>query len=185
MLLAGGGPEAEARLMPLRQAGACIRAVAFDHGEAFRRTAEALGGVEILDAPFQPAHLDGVRLAVAATDEPGLAAAVAREAAARGIFCNVQDDPEASDAFFAATLRRGPWRVAVGTDGAFPGLARMLRDVLARLIPERHGPPLEELARLRLLLLEAVPDADLRRRRLERLLRAFRRLYFPIEEERP
>jgi siroheme synthase-like protein len=138
--------------------------------------------VERITGPYAAAHLDGVRLVVSATDDPAANAQVAREARARGIFCNAVDDPGACDAFFAASFARGPWHLAIGTDGAFPGLARALREVLDQLIPPEHGATLAELGRLRRRLRTALPDPDRRRRGLERLLRAFRRTYFSIEE---
>jgi len=182
VLLVGGGRTAEAKLAPLRQAGAAIRSVALRHTEGFLREAERLGGVERITGPYAAAHLEGVRLVVSATDDPATNAQVAREARARGIFCNAVDDPGACDAFFAASFTRGPWHLAIGTDGAFPGLCRALREVLDQLIPPEHGATLAELGRLRRRLRTALPDPGRRRRGLERLLRAFRRTYFSIEE---
>lgn len=182
VLLVGGGRTAEAKLGPLRAAGARVRSVALRHGEGFLREAARLGGVDLVSGPYQPGHLEGVRLAVSATDDPHTNAQVARDALALGIFCNAVDDPGACDAFFAASFRRGPWHLAIGTDGAFPGLARALREVLDQLLPPDHGATLQELGRLRQRLRTVLPVPDLRRRRLERLLRAFRRAYFPPEE---
>ena len=182
MLLVGGGRTAEAKLAPLRQAGASIRSVALRHHDAFLRAARQLGGVELIPGPYQARHLDGIRLVVSATDDPATNAQVAREARERNLFCNAVDDPGACDAFFASSFQRGPWQLAIGTGGAFPGLSRTLRQVLDQLIPPDHGATLEELGRLRQRLRTVLPDPDRRRRSLERLLGAFRRTYFPIEE---
>ncbi|MDR3669817.1 MAG: bifunctional precorrin-2 dehydrogenase/sirohydrochlorin ferrochelatase [Holophaga sp.] len=182
VLLVGGGRTAEARLGALRAAGAGIRSVAIRHSESFLREAERLGGVDLIPGPYQSAHLEGVRLAVSATNDPRTNSQVAREARARGIFCNAVDDPKACDAFFAATFCRGPWRLAIGTDGTFPGLSRALREVLELLIPPNHGSTIQELGRLRQQLRASLPDPELRRQRVERLVRAFRRVYFPTKE---
>jgi precorrin-2 dehydrogenase/sirohydrochlorin ferrochelatase len=185
VLLVGGGRTAEAKLGPLRDAGARILSVSLRHHDGFLREAERRGGVDLLREPFHPSHLDGVRLAVSATDDPAVNARVAREARRRDIFCNAVDDPEYCDAYFASIFRRGPWHLAIGTQGAFPGLSAALRGLLDQLIPEDHGATLEELACLRRRLKAALPDPDLRRRRLERLLAAFRRTYFPSQETQP
>ena len=185
VLLVGGGRTAEAKLGPLAQAGAAIRAVALRHHPAFLRACRRHDRVELVAGPFEPAHLDGVRLVVSATDDPLVNAQVAELARARGIFCNAVDDPPACDAYFAASLRRGPWHLAIGTDGGFPGLARTLREVLEALIPDGHGECLEELAGLRRRLRSALPEPEARRQRLERLLRAFRRTYFATQEPAP
>lgn len=185
MLLVGGGRTAEAKLGPLREAGAQVRAVALRHHPGFLAAAGRLGGVELVAGPYLPLHLEGVRLVVSATDDPQVNARVAGDARDRNLFCNAVDDPPACDAYFAASFRRGPWHLAVGTQGHFPGLARVLRQVLDQLIPEAHGATLEELALLRRRLKAALPGPELRRERLERLLRAFRRTYFPLEGHQP
>ena len=177
MLLVGGGRTAEAKLGPLRDAGAAIRSVAILHHPSFLRESHRRGRVELIPGPFQPSHLDGIRLVVSATDDPRVNAEVAEEARARGIFCNAVDDPPACDAYFASSFRRGPWHVAIGTEGGFPGLSRALREVLELLIPLGHDGALQELAHLRRRLKVALPDPELRRQRLDRLLRAFRRTY--------
>jgi len=179
VLLVGGGRTAEAKLGPLRDAGARVRAVALRHNPSFLREAERRGGVELITGPFHPSHLEDVRLVVSATDAPQVNAFVALEASRRNLFCNAVDDPPACDAYFAASLRRGPWHLAIGTEGGFPGLARLLREVLEQLLPEGHEVSLCQLSCLRKRLQATLPDPDLRRRRLERLLQAFRRAYFP------
>ena len=184
VLLVGGGRTAEAKLGPLRDAGAAIRSVAIRHHASFVRESLRRGGVELVTGPFQASHLDGVRLVVSATDDPRVNAEVAALARERGLFCNAVDDPPACDAYFAASLRRGPWHLAIGTQGGFPGLARALREVLEILLPRGHDATLEQLCQLRRSLRAALPDPELRRRRLERLLRAFRRTY-GLPEERP
>jgi len=183
VLLVGGGRTAEDKLGPLRDAGAAVRSVAIRRTASFLRACERRGGVEVIEGPFQAAHLDGIRLVVSATDDPQVNAAVAELAGARGLFCNAVDDPPACDAYFASTLRRGPWHLAIGTEGGFPGLSRALREVLELLIPAGHAAPLEQLAQIRRRLKAQLPDPALRRHRLERLLLAFRRTYFPSEEQ--
>ena len=183
MLLVGGGQTAEAKLGPLRDAGATVRAVAIAHTPSFLRACERRGGVERIEGPFQPAHLDGVRLVVSATDDPQVNAAVAELAGQRGIFCNAVDDPPACDAYFASTLRRGPWQLAIGTEGCFPGLSRALREVLELLIPPDHAAPLEQLCQVRRRLKATLPEPALRRQRLEQLLQTFSQTYFPSEEQ--
>jgi siroheme synthase-like protein len=185
VLLVGGGRTAEAKLRPLRAAGAAIRSVALCHHPGFLREADRLGGVELIQGPYRAEHLAGVRLAVSATDDPDSNAQVARDARALGIFCNAVDDPAACDAYFAASVARGPWHLAIGTDGACPGLARALREVLDLLIPPEHGATLRELAQLRRRLRAELPDPARRRRGLERLLGAFRRSYFPVPPAPP
>ena len=145
VLLVGAGAIATAKLRPLREAGAQVRSVAIRHDLAFLAEAHRLGGVERVCRPFEPADLDGVRLAVSATGDARVNAQVAAAARERGIPVNAVDDPPSCDFHFAATLRRGPWHLAIGTQGGFPGLSRVLREVLEELVPAGQGEHLQEL----------------------------------------
>ena len=168
VLLVGGGSVARAKLAALREAGADLRIVAARVSGAFRRDAE---GLVLHERPFAPADLDGVQLAIAATNDPAANAAIAAAARARGIWINAVDDPEACDAFFASTLRRGPLHLAISTHGAFPGLSRSLRLALEDLLPDE--PPLHDLTALRARLRERLPDPAARTDALRALLRDF------------
>ena len=61
--------------------------------------------------------------------------------------------------------------------------SNQLRGAARSLIPAGHAAPLEQLAQIRRRLKAQLPDPALRRHRLERLLLAFRRTYFPSEEQ--
>lgn len=180
VLLVGGGRTALAKLGPLREAGAMVRAVSLAFSPEFRAAAARLGETELIASAFEPAHLNEVRLVVSATDRPEVNAAVAEAALERNLFVNAVDDPPNCDAYFAAQLRRGPWHLAIGTQGGFPGLSRALREVLEALLPADHEPELADLVRCREGLLARLPDPEARRLALLGLVEAFQSTYlFP------
>ncbi|HTL97178.1 MAG TPA: bifunctional precorrin-2 dehydrogenase/sirohydrochlorin ferrochelatase [Holophagaceae bacterium] len=168
VLLVGGGSVARAKLAALREAGADLRIVATRFSTSFRWEAR---GLRLRTRPFKPSDLDGIQLAVAATNDPAVNAAIASEARARGVWINAVDDPAACDAYFASTLRRGPLRLAISTDGAFPGLSRSLRLALEALFPDEAA--LHDLAALRARLRERLPDPAARTAALRTLLHDF------------
>ena len=176
MLLVGGGSVARAKLQALRAAGASPRIVALRLSPEFRTEA---AGLEVAERAFEPTDLDGIRLVVSATNDAATNAAVAEAARARGIWVNAVDDPAACDAYFATTLRRGPFTFAVSTGGAFPGLGQRLRQTLEPLLPEADEDLLHRLAGLRGHLRRALPDPGPRRAALQALLDAFERDYLP------
>jgi siroheme synthase-like protein len=135
-------------------------------------------GLRLSTRPFAPSDLDGVQLVIAATNDAATNAAIASEARARSIWVNAVDDPPACDAFFAATLRRGPLTLAISTDGAFPGLSRSLRLALESLLPDED--PLHELTALRARLRQRLPDSAARSRALRALLHDFETRYFAL-----
>ncbi len=96
--------------------------------------------VEVHRRPYRSGDLEGAFLAFAATDAREVNAAVAEEAAERGIPVNVADRPAEGDFALPSTLRRGRLQVAVSTGGASPTLARGIRDQLEELFgPEWSG----------------------------------------------
>ena len=77
----------------------------------------------------------GAALALVATGDRGVAAAVAAEGRRRRVWVNAVDDPAHCDVFLPSVLRRGPLLVAVGTGGASPALARAVRETIERALP--------------------------------------------------
>jgi precorrin-2 dehydrogenase/sirohydrochlorin ferrochelatase len=81
----------------------------------------------------------------------------------------VADDPEASDFFVPAVLRRGQLSVAVGTAGAAPHLAASIRDRLESQFGPEYGMILAELQRARCTVRERIKDPQRRRQLLATL----------------
>ena len=74
-------------------------------------------GVKVVQKAFEAADLASVDLVVAATDDAETNAAVLAACRLRGIPVNVADDPDASDFFFPAVIRRGDLTLSVCTEG--------------------------------------------------------------------
>jgi len=78
-------------------------------------------------------------LVFACTNDATLNRLIAQDARKIGAWVNAADQPEDCDFFLPATIVRNDVIVAVGTGGASPALAGMLRDRLAQTMPERIG----------------------------------------------
>jgi precorrin-2 dehydrogenase/sirohydrochlorin ferrochelatase len=143
VLVVGAGEVAAAKVARLLDSRARVTLVAPEATDALRHAVED-GHLSWRDRPYTDGDLDGVLLAVAATASAEVNAAVAREAAERGVLCVRSDAGGRATADFIATLRRGPLTLAVSTDGQAPSLARRLRGELA----ESYGPEFGELAAL-------------------------------------
>ncbi|MGY8626569.1 siroheme synthase CysG [Chromobacterium violaceum] len=168
-LLVGGGEVALRKARLLLAAGASLQVVAPELAPELADLAER-GELEHLPGRYAPALLDGMRLAVAATDDAEVNRAVAADAEARGILVNVVDDAEASRYISPAIIDRSPLMVAVASGGSVPVLARSIRARLESLIPAGYG----RLARFGSSFRDAVkarfPDVDARRRFWETVL---------------
>ena len=176
VLLVGGGSVARAKLAALEGTGCRLRAVAAAFSPDFL---DAIRGFDatLHTRPFRASDLNGVHFAVAATQAPPSNARIADLARRRGILVNAVDDLDHCDALFASTLRRGPFVVAVSSEGAFPGLSRALRDSLEHLLPDSELEAIEHLPLLRRRLRVCCPDPADRARALRDLVFSFRRAF--------
>ncbi len=88
---------------------------------------------------FLPQDPLGCFLAVAASDDAETNRRVARLAQDGGILVNVVDAPQLCTFIMPSIVDRDPVQIAVGTGGASPVLARLLRARLETLIPSSYG----------------------------------------------
>jgi precorrin-2 dehydrogenase/sirohydrochlorin ferrochelatase len=92
-----------------------------------------------------PEDLEGVFMAIAATDDTDVNIAVYDDAERRAMLVNVVDVPPLCNFILPAIVRTGPLAIAISTAGASPALAKRMK----REIEGRFG---AEYARLAILL---------------------------------
>ncbi|NWG39511.1 MAG: uroporphyrinogen-III C-methyltransferase [Hydrogenophilaceae bacterium] len=138
-LVVGGGETAARKAGLLLQAGAWIRLV--HEGDLASGFAEHKEHDRIthVRADFTDAALEGVELVISAAEDDVIDKQVYDAARSRHIPVNVVDKPAMCSFVLPAILDRSPMIVAVGTGGASPVLARLLRARLETLIPASYG----------------------------------------------
>jgi uroporphyrin-III C-methyltransferase/precorrin-2 dehydrogenase/sirohydrochlorin ferrochelatase len=168
VVVVGGGAVAARKIELLLKAHARVRVIAprLDPELTVFRDA---GRIEHLALPFEPRHLDGAMLVIAATDRAEVNQAVATAAAERSLFANVVDSATDSSCIMPAIVDRSPVIVAIGTSGHSPVLARRLRAQIEALLPERLGELARMAGRVRERVLRLLPDLRSRRLFWERL----------------
>jgi len=115
-VVVGGGAVAARKVEMLLKAGARVRVIAPDLDTEIALHRDA-GRIEVRDVAFEPAHLDGAMLVIAATDVAEVNHAVAAAGAARGVFVNAVDDVAASSCLMPSIVDRSPIIVAIGSSG--------------------------------------------------------------------
>jgi siroheme synthase-like protein len=152
-LVVGGGTVALGKVAGLLRADAELTVVTPHAEEGIRRLAER-GALRLEIRPYVASDMEGVDLAVAATDDPIVNQTVAADAARRNVLVNVVDDASRSRFIAPAVLERGDLQIAISTGGASPVLAVFLKDRLAACIGPEYGAALDLLRPLRQKLRE-------------------------------
>ena len=122
-------------------------------------------GVTVERRAWRPADLDDAFLVIASADDAATRAAIAREARARGALVNIVDDIPNCDWAAPAIVRRGDLVLAIGTGGASPAAARLIRERLEIEFGEEWGEVLRIVGEVRRETLGRLPGFDLRARR--------------------
>ena len=138
VLVVGGGEEALAKARLLGQSSARLRVVA-EAAEPELVDWIAANDAELVAEAFRPEHLDGAVLVFAATGDEAQDSAICAEARRKSIPVNAVDRPELCDFFTPALVNRAPLAIAIGTEGAGPVLAQIVRARIDRLLSPSLG----------------------------------------------
>lgn len=138
-LVVGGGRIAARKVAGLQAAEAEVVVVAPTVGPEVRAT-----GVPYEERPYRRGDLEGVWLAVTATDDREVNRQVHDDGEAAGVWVNAADDPASCSFVLPAVVRQGPVMVTIGTAGRSPALASWLKEHVAAEL----GPEVADLARL-------------------------------------
>ena len=135
-LVVGGGGVAERKVRTLLEFGAQVDVVSRELSPALRDLSEE-GRVQWAGREFEPSHLKGAALVIAATDDAEANRRVSAACREQGIPVNAVDQPADCTFIVPAVVRRGDLLLAVSTSGRSPALARAVREELeARFGPE-------------------------------------------------
>ena len=141
-LVVGGGTIALRKVDGLLACGGRVTVVAPRINPELR----ALSHVVTVERPWHPDDLDGMWLAIAATDDPAGNGAVYAEGQRRGVWVNGADDPANCSFTLPSVVRRGDLQVTVSTGGRSPALASWLRRRLEGEIGPEYAVLLDLLA---------------------------------------
>jgi siroheme synthase-like protein len=152
-LVVGGGAVAVRKTRALLAAHALVHVVATNASDAMRALA-AQQGCTLDERAYRTADLDGATLAIVATNDRELNAAVAQDAHARRMLVNVADAPGDGTFVTLAAHRSGDVTIAVSAGGV-PGVAVRLREAIAARFDARYAEAVYALGALRTRYLAA------------------------------
>jgi len=138
IVIVGSGGEALAKARLMAQSSAELLIVAEKPEPALAAWA-AENGAALTRSSYKPALLDGAVLVFAATGDEEADRTVVADARERYIPVNAVDRPELCDFFTPALVNRAPVAVAIGTEGAGPVLAQMIRARIDQMLSPSLG----------------------------------------------
>lgn len=157
ILVVGGGKIAERKVHALLGHGARVTVVSPDLTPRLQELAEQRR-INWRCGRFSPADLDGIRLAICATNDEAVNRQVAEEAEARGVWLNVVDKPDLCDFIVPSAVQQGDLTVAISTSGSSPALAKKVRGELEAHFGPEYGRFLALLKKLRPCIQGAIPE---------------------------
>ncbi|PBB36437.1 MULTISPECIES: siroheme synthase CysG [unclassified Mesorhizobium] len=160
--IVGNGEEALAKARLLAQSNATLRIIA-DNADPELLNFIATAGAVHVDVAYDAAHLEDAAMVFAASGDEALDRRVVEDARRLGIPVNAVDRPELCDFFTPALVNRAPVAIAIGTEGAGPVLAQLLRVRIDRMLSPSLG-RLAALASSFRTAAERLPKGNRRRR---------------------
>ncbi len=130
-VVVGGGAVALRKVKALLEHEASVEVISPELCPELSQLAKSRA-IQVLQKNYNGGDLQGVFIAIAATDDGEINNKVAEEARAKGVLVNVVDDSEHSDFIVPSQLRRGDITIAVSTAGKSPALARKIRTRLEK-----------------------------------------------------
>lgn len=167
IVVIGNGAEAYAKLRLMRETSAALVLIADapedDLLDFIKQYSFEDNHFVWLAEKFIPEHLDGAVLVFAANGDVGQDRIIAVHARRLKIAVNVVDRPDMCDFFTPALVNRAPISVAIGSEGASPVLAQMIRAQIEALLNPQIGKVAALAAKLRTLVDNSIAKGLTRR----------------------
>ncbi len=167
-LVAGGGFVALRKVKSLLSCGATVTVVSPCLCKELKKLRQKKA-IQHICSEYQNKFLKDVTLAIAATGDSQVNAAVAAGARSQNILINVVDSPELCNFYVPAVIRKKNLLVAIATQGTFPGMAKKLKQECVPII-NKYVDELALVLRFREEIKREIKDAGLRKKMIQSLL---------------
>lgn len=162
VLVVGGGPIAEGKALQLVEANAEVHLVSPTLTEILRQRVEQ-GIISYRSGEFTDTDLDNKILIISATNIQAVNEAVAHAAQARGLLCNVVDQPALCNFITPSLISRGDLQIAISSSGKSPSVAQRVKREISELIGQEYEILVEIAAEVRAQARTRLPTYEARR----------------------
>ena len=168
-LVVGGGSVGTRKVITLLNCGARVTVVSPDMSEQLRKLAVS-PALTLQQRPYQTGDLADMFLVIGATDDETLNRQISRDAAQRGMLCNIADRPEICNFILPSIVQRDDLIITISTSGKSPALAKKLRKSLEFRFGEEYGVFLKLMGGIRKKLLSRAHEPEAHKPIFEQLV---------------
>jgi precorrin-2 dehydrogenase/sirohydrochlorin ferrochelatase len=168
-LVVGGGSVAERKVKTLLECEARVKVVTTLATRGLQVLASE-GRIDLRMRGYEDSDPEGNFLVIGATDSEGVNEKIGKDAAERGVLCNIVDRPAACSFVLPAIVRQGDLLIAISTSNKSPALARRIRQTLEKEFGPEYAVLLNLMGAIRQRLLGEAERPGVSKRFFERLL---------------
>lgn len=150
-LIVGGGNVGQEKLAALLKNSpeAPITLVGIKIKDRIKQISQKYPKVVLKERAFRPDDLNGVNIALLATEDRNTNISIGQLAKALNIPVNVADTPDLCDFYLGSVVQKGQLKIGISTNGQSPTFAKRFRQVLEEVLPEETNDLLGNLRTLR------------------------------------
>ncbi len=150
-LIVGGGNVGEEKLRSLLRNSPCapITVVAIKIKDKIKDMSLKYPKVVLKERGFHPEDLEGINIAILATEDRNTNIGIGQLAKAKNIPVNVADTPDLCDFYLGSVVQRGQLKIGISTNGQSPTFAKRLRQILEEVLPEETNDLINNLKAIR------------------------------------
>jgi len=168
-LVVGGGSVGERKVKTLLACGALVTVVTTLATESLQALALE-GRIDLKQRDYEPSDMEGNFLVIGATDNEAVNEKISKDAAERGLLCNIVDRPAACSFVLPAIVRQGDLIIAISTSNKSPAVARRVREILEKQLGPEYAVLLTLMGSIRQRLLVQSRSPEAHKQKFERLL---------------
>lgn len=150
-LIVGGGSvgfeKLDALLRNSPQAPITLVGITID--DRIKKLSGDSSNVVLKERPFKVDDLNGINIALLATEDRSTNRRIGLLARSRNIQVNVADTPDLCDFYLGSVVKKGQLKIGISTNGQSPTFAKRFRQVLEEILPEETDDLLKNLRTIR------------------------------------
>ncbi len=156
-LVVGGGDVAARKAEMLVKCGASVKIVAPELDASLAPLVDD-GRITHLKEEYDPRHLEGISLAIGATDSGEVNRKLYDDASEKGLPVNIVDVPELCSFIVPSIVEQGDLLIAISTSGKSPAMSKRIRKELQKTFGAEYAKMLRLMGEMREILTGLEPD---------------------------